>query len=77
MTFLAVAPVSCCLGTTAVNIFESEVSIAVHDYADVPTALLGAAEYQAREIFRNAGLETVQGTALRNLRDPNLRAAIS
>jgi hypothetical protein len=31
----------------------------VHDYADVPTPLLAAAEDQAREIFRRAGLETV------------------
>jgi hypothetical protein len=36
-----------------------EVSISVHDYADVPTPLLAAAEDQAREIFRRAGLETV------------------
>ena len=36
-----------------------EVSISVHDYADVPTPLLAAAEDQAREIFRHAGLETV------------------
>jgi len=35
-----------------------EVSISVHDYADVPTPLLSAAEDQAREIFRHAGLET-------------------
>lgn len=36
-----------------------EVSISVHDYADVPTILLTVAEDQAREIFRQAGLETV------------------
>jgi hypothetical protein len=36
-----------------------EVSIAVHDYADIPTLLLAAAEDQAREIFRRAGLATV------------------
>jgi hypothetical protein len=36
-----------------------EVTISVHDYADVPTVLLAAAEVQAREIFRHAGLETV------------------
>jgi hypothetical protein len=36
-----------------------EVRISVHDYADVSTPLLIAAEDQAREIFRHAGLETV------------------
>jgi hypothetical protein len=36
-----------------------EVSISVHDYANVPTPLLAAAEDQAREIFRRAGLATV------------------
>jgi hypothetical protein len=36
-----------------------EVSISVHDYAGVSTPLLTAAEDQAREIFRHAGLETV------------------
>src|SRR5580693_5762083 len=36
-----------------------EVSISVHDYAGVSAPLLAAAEDQAREIFRRAGLETV------------------
>jgi hypothetical protein len=36
-----------------------EVTISVHNYADVPTLLLAAAEDQARQIFRHAGLETV------------------
>jgi hypothetical protein len=36
-----------------------EVSISVHDYAGVSTTLLTAAEDQARETFRRAGLETV------------------
>jgi hypothetical protein len=36
-----------------------EVSISVHDYAGVSAPLLTAAEGQAREIFRRAGLETV------------------
>src|SRR5262249_29884747 len=36
-----------------------EVSISVHDYAEVPTLLLAAAEDQATEIFRRAGLATV------------------
>jgi hypothetical protein len=35
------------------------VSISVHDYAGVSPVLLTAAEDQAREIFRRAGLETV------------------
>ena len=34
-------------------------TVSVHNYADVPTATLSAAEDQAREIFRRAGLETV------------------
>jgi hypothetical protein len=33
--------------------------ISVHNYADVPPALLIAAEEQAREIYHRAGLETV------------------
>jgi hypothetical protein len=36
-----------------------EVTISVHNYADVPTHLLAAAEDQARQIFRHSGLETV------------------
>jgi hypothetical protein len=36
-----------------------EVTISVHNYADVPAPLLAAAEDQAREIFRRAGLATV------------------
>jgi len=38
---------------------RAEVSISVHDYAGVSTSVLVAAEDQAREIFRRAGLETV------------------
>jgi hypothetical protein len=37
----------------------AEITISVHDYADVPIARLSAAEEQASEIFRRAGLETV------------------
>jgi hypothetical protein len=37
----------------------SEMTISVHDYASVPAKLLSAAEEQAREIYRRAGLETV------------------
>ncbi len=36
-----------------------EVTISVHDYADVPTVLLAAAEDPSQKIFRHAGLETV------------------
>jgi hypothetical protein len=36
-----------------------EMTISVHNYADVPSEMLGAAEDQAREIYRRAGLETV------------------
>jgi hypothetical protein len=34
-------------------------TISVHNYADVPSKLLTAAEEQAREIYHRAGLETV------------------
>jgi hypothetical protein len=57
LTFLAVpafAPAQN-LPTTSLS---PEVTISVHDYADVPTVLLAAAEDQAKEIFRHAGLET-------------------
>lgn len=36
-----------------------EMIISVHNLADVPIALLDAAENQAREIYRRAGIETV------------------
>lgn len=36
-----------------------EMTISVHDYANVPASLLSAAEEQAREIYHRAGLETV------------------
>jgi hypothetical protein len=35
------------------------ITISVHDYAGVPSELLSAAEEQAGEIYRSAGLETV------------------
>ena len=38
---------------------DPEMTISVHDYADVPSNLLNAAEEQAREIYHRAGLETV------------------
>jgi hypothetical protein len=36
-----------------------EVTISVHDYADVTPGLLSAAEGHAKEIYRRAGLETI------------------
>lgn len=59
LTFLAVAPLAFAQLPPPSTSLNPEVSISVHDYADVPTVLLTAAEDQAREIFRHAGLETV------------------
>jgi len=58
LTFLAV-PAFAFAQNPPTTSLSPEVSISVHDYADVPTPLLAAAEDQAREIFRRAGLETV------------------
>jgi hypothetical protein len=58
LTFLAV-PAFAFAQNPPTTSLSPEVSISVHDYADVPTPLLAAAEVQAREIFRRAGLETV------------------
>ena len=58
LTFLAV-PAFAFAQNPPTTSLSPEVSISVHDYADVPTQLLAAAEDQAREIFRHAGLETV------------------
>jgi hypothetical protein len=58
--FLAVAPLaSAQIPSQSVNPQGPEMTISVHDYADVPSKLLNAAEEQAREIYRRAGLETV------------------
>jgi hypothetical protein len=59
LTFLAVAPLGFAQTPTPSTSLNPKVSISVHDYADVPTVLLASAEDQAREIFRQAGLETV------------------
>lgn len=59
MTFLAVAPLALAQIPPSSTSLSPGMSISVHDYADVPTVLLSAAEDQAREIFRHAGLETV------------------
>ncbi len=58
LTFLAV-PAFAFAQNPPTTSLSPEVSISVHDYADVPTPLLAAAEDQAREIYRHAGLETV------------------
>lgn len=59
LTFLAVPAFAFAQNPPTITSLSPEVSISVHDYADVPTPLLAAAEDQAREIFRRAGLETV------------------
>jgi hypothetical protein len=59
LTFLNVAPLAFAQIPPPSTALSPEVSISVHNYADVPTELLTAAEDQAREIFRHAGLETV------------------
>jgi hypothetical protein len=58
LTFLAV-PAFAFAQNPPTTPLSPEVSISVHDYANVPTPLLAAAEDQAREIFRRAGLATV------------------
>ena len=59
LTFLAVTPVAFAQNSPTTMSSSPDVTISVHDYADVPTPLLAAVEDQAREIFRHAGLETV------------------
>ena len=58
--FLAVAPLaSAQIPPPPPTALGPEMTISVHDYADVPSKLLSAAEEQAREIYQRAGLETV------------------
>jgi hypothetical protein len=57
--FLAVAPLTLAQMPPPPTSLGPEMSISVHNYADVPTTMLSAAEDQAREIYRRAGLETV------------------
>lgn len=57
--FLAAAPLALAQIPPPPTSLGPEMSISVHNYADVPTTLLSAAEDQAREIYRRAGLETV------------------
>jgi len=57
--FLAVAPFALAQAPSSSDApLSPEMTISVHDYADVPSKLLSAAENQAREIYRRAGLET-------------------
>jgi hypothetical protein len=57
--FLAAASSVFAQSPPSLTPLRAEVSISVHDYAGVSTSVLVAAEDQAREIFRRAGLETV------------------
>jgi hypothetical protein len=59
LAFLAVPVFAFAQNPRTITSLSPEVSISVHDYAYVPTPLLAAAEDQAREIFRRAGVETV------------------
>ena len=60
LMFLPVAPfASAQIPSPSVNPQGPEMTISVHDYAGVPSKLLDAAEEQAREIYRRAGLKTV------------------
>jgi hypothetical protein len=59
LTFLAAPAFTFAQNLPTITTLGPEVTISVHDYADVPAPLLAAAEDQAREIFRRAGLETV------------------
>jgi hypothetical protein len=59
--FLLIVPSALAKNPPASTIQGSvlEITISVHNYADVPMELLSVAENQAREIYRRAGLETV------------------
>jgi hypothetical protein len=59
LMFLAVAPLASAQIPPPPTALGPEMTISVHDYADVPSKLLSAAEEQAREIYHRAGLETV------------------
>jgi hypothetical protein len=59
LMFLAVAPLALAQMPPPPTSLGPEMSISVHNYADVPTTMLSTAEDQAREIYRRAGLETV------------------
>jgi hypothetical protein len=59
LTFLAVTPFAFAQNPPTTMSLGLEVTISVHDYANVPTSVLVPAEAHASRIFRQAGLETV------------------
>jgi hypothetical protein len=59
LAFLAVIPLAPAQTPPATTSVSGDLTISVHDFADVPTALLALAEAEATRIFRQAGLETV------------------
>jgi hypothetical protein len=59
VTLLAVPAFAFARNPPTITSLSPAVSISVHDYAEVPAPLLAAAEGQAREVFRQAGIETV------------------
>lgn len=59
LTFLTLPALTLAQNPPATTSLGLEVTISVHNYANVPTILLAAAEDHARNIFRHAGLETV------------------
>jgi hypothetical protein len=59
LTFLVVTPFALAQNPSTTMSLGLELTISVHDYADVPAWLLAPAEARASRIFRRAGLETV------------------
>jgi len=59
LTFLALPALALAQNPPPTTSLHPDLTISVHNYADVPAPLLTAAEDQARKIFRRAGLETV------------------
>jgi hypothetical protein len=59
LTFLALPALALAQNPPATTSLHPDVTISVHNYADVPAPLLAAAEDQARDVFRRAGSETV------------------
>jgi hypothetical protein len=72
LMFLAGAPLAFAQLPPASKSLSPEVSISVHDYANVPAALLSAAEDKARGIFWQAGLNTVWLNCSRKLEEQKL-----
>jgi hypothetical protein len=59
LTFLALPALALAQNSPATTSLHPDMTISVHNYADVPAPLLAGAEDQARDVFRRAGLETV------------------